>query len=428
MGFKPWPRLPPVTRFTHLGRTVTESLNIAQVTPSLGIGGVENYLCRLTSGLTAQAHGTVMLVQKPGAWADRAAAAGAVIVQARFASDGVESATRELKARGVDLVHAHNYRAARFARRVAASMGVPYLMTVHGPRPWWKRALFRDWSETVLTVSEADRNDITGPLGVAPERVEVGVLAVDTEQFTPHTDGSPFRRALGAPPNCPLIVHVSRFSRRKARPALNLIAAMPTVRAEVPAATLILVGGGPQRKRVAKAAAALNHRLGDQAALSVGFRDDVAQVLAAGDVAVATATVALEAIACGVPTIAFGRTGYFGLVTAENFQLARAVCFADHGRLPAADAAGLAAELIPILRERDASRRAARPAAELVVRDHSVRRMSDDMIEVYRRVLSVAPAGLRRKRGRPILRGTPETRYKEPCDSPLEHRSRSSPL
>ena len=92
-----------------------------------------------------------------------------------------------------DLIHAHNYRAARFASKVAAEMAVPYLMSVHGPRPWWKRALFRAWSDTVVTMTEGDRGEVTGAFGVGPERVVLSFYGIDTELFGPDLDRNVFR-------------------------------------------------------------------------------------------------------------------------------------------------------------------------------------------------------------------------------------------
>lgn len=70
---------------------------------------------------------------------------------------------------------------------------------------------------------------------------------VDTEMFHPGVDGSAVRAEFGLGGR-PTVVCVSRLVRRKGQDAL--IAALGLVRATVPDAALLLVGGGPDRARL----------------------------------------------------------------------------------------------------------------------------------------------------------------------------------
>ncbi len=77
---------------------------------------------------------------------------------------------------------------------------------------------------------------------------------VDIGHFHPKVDGQPVRERYRLEER-PVIVCVSRLVPRKGQDAL--IRALPTVRERVPDAALLLVGGGPYRKRLRALAASL---------------------------------------------------------------------------------------------------------------------------------------------------------------------------
>ena len=75
---------------------------------------------------------------------------------------------------------------------------------------------------------------------------------VDVDRFSPSVDGTPVRRHHGLADR-PVVVCVSRLVPRKGQDAL--IRALPAIRQRVPDAALLLVGGGPYRKRLRRLAA-----------------------------------------------------------------------------------------------------------------------------------------------------------------------------
>jgi glycosyltransferase involved in cell wall biosynthesis len=367
---------------------MNDSLTIVEVTGRLGIGGVETHVSRLARGLIQRGHRVVLLAQGSGVYGEEAEAAGAELLIIPFDRSGLQEAIATLESRGVDLIHTHNYRATRFGAPLARAIQRPYVMTVHGPRPWWKRALFREWSDTVLTVSAADRDNVVGPLGLSADRVVVGFLGIDTDRFKPGLDALRVRAEWGVPDDCPLILNVTRFTHRKARPARMLIQALPLVRQHVAGARLVLVGEGDELDRVSKDADRLNRSQGERVVTVAGPRTDIPVVMNTGNAIVATATTAIESLACATPTIAFGRTGYFGIVTPENFEDARAVCFADHGHLSTETTPRkLANDLTMLLGNPTAARQTAEAVRSVIARSYSVEGMVEQIESVYRRVM-----------------------------------------
>ena len=362
-------------------------LTIVEVTGRLGIGGVETHVCNLAQGLLSRGHRVVLVAQDPGVCGEEAEAAGAELVTVPFKNRTLPGLIEALKPLDADIVHAHNYRAARVGAPLARALNLPYVMTVHGPRPWWKRAVFGGWSKTVLTVSEADRDGVLGPFGIPDGRVIVGFCGVDTDRFTPGLDATSLRTEWGVNA-APIILNVTRFTRRKVRPALALLAALPLVRRRIPNAKLVLVGEGSRFDRITLEADKLNRESGERVAVVRGPRRDIPLVMNAGNVVVATATTAVESLASATPTVAFGRTGYFGTVTPANYEEARAVCFADHGPARAAvTAERLADDLVSVLSDMSTARESARRIRTIIQERYGVDQMVDQIEGVYHRLV-----------------------------------------
>ncbi|MBI3944948.1 MAG: glycosyltransferase [Armatimonadetes bacterium] len=362
-------------------------MRILHIHHGIGIGGVETYLCRLAAGQTRAGH-EVGVLASGGVYESRLAEAGARFFPVATKKENLARAVELARPFRPDLVHAHNYRAARFGRRLAARLGARYLMSVHGPRPWYKRALFRDWSPLVIAMSEADRDNVSAFPGVARRRVRLSFYGIDCDRFRPGLDTAPLRSELALPDDALPIVHVSRFAHDKARPADGLLDALERIVAGAPRAVLLLVGEGPELERLRQRAEAVNRRAGRPVARVVGPRQDVERFLNLATVAVATANTALEAIACGAPLIAAGRTGYLGRVAPEGLEAARAVCFADHGRLPRAVAAArFLEEIPPILADPDARHPACQALREAVARSYDVAAMVTSLDRIYAEVV-----------------------------------------
>jgi phosphatidylinositol alpha-1,6-mannosyltransferase len=78
---------------------------------------------------------------------------------------------------------------------------------------------------------------------------------VDVTEFRPGAGGQAIRERLGLGGDTPVVVCVSRMVPRKGQD--TLIRAWPKVRAEIPDAILVLVGGGPYRPRLERLASQL---------------------------------------------------------------------------------------------------------------------------------------------------------------------------
>lgn len=191
-----------------------------------------------------------------------------------------------------DLVHAHMPISGLIARVAAKRAGVPRIAyTCHGflfnqPGPFWRRglSLVLEWlggrmTDRFFTVSAEEAEDARR-LHIHREAMAV-LNGRDPAVFHPDAAArSALRAEFGAAENDCVVVVVSRLVRHKGHP--ELLRAME----QVPGAVLWVVGerlasdhGEDLEPHFARAEAVLGRRL-----VRLGYRDDVARVLAAADV------------------------------------------------------------------------------------------------------------------------------------------------
>ncbi len=380
------------------GRETEGGLTILHLLSWLNYGGVESYVIRLGRALRGRGH-RVLVASAGGKLLPELEAAGLPHFQLDFTGprllSGAGRLRRLLEEQSVDLVHAHNWRAGLVAHLACRRAGVPRLLTIHGVRrPFLRRSVFY-WSDPVAVVSEASRDNLVRDFGLPAERVVVTRIGVDCEQFRPGPPDGDLLRELGLAEGAPRVVHVSRFSRGKAKVARALIACLPELESTVPGVELLLAGEGPERDAIAGLAEEMNARLGRRAVIALGGRRDVPRLLSLASAVAATATAALEAMAAGKPVIAAGKGGYVGPVCPHNLEAAERSCFGDHGRAAPLRAETLARDLAALLRDPDEMRRAGEFCRETARARHSMPRVAKQMESLYRRVVC-DPAEVRR--------------------------------
>ena len=294
-----------------------------------------------------------------------------------------------------DVVHTHTAKAGAIGRVAARLAGVPHVVhTFHGHvfEGYFgafgsrvvvaaERALAR-LADRIVAVSPEVGRDLTERFRIAP-RGKVDVVPVGLplgEYLAAESRRGDLRRELRLGADVPLVSFVGRLVPVK-DPALALDA-WRLVRAEVPSAVLVVVGDGPLGPDL--------RARGDAGVRWLGWRRDVARVLADADLALLTSRnegtpVALvEAAAAGLPSVATAVGGVPSVV--------------GHGRtgllVPGRDPAAIAAAVVELLR--DAPRRSAMgAAAREAVRDRfSDARLCADLRALYAACLRDVPGGV----------------------------------
>jgi glycosyltransferase involved in cell wall biosynthesis len=214
-----------------------------------------------------------------------------------------------------DVVHLHGSKAG-LAGRLAVRGKLPTIFQPHlwsfqsqtgitvRPARAWERFAAR-WTHRFVSVSDDELSEGLGARIIG--NFVVICNGVDIEEIRPH-DRSHARAQLGLGDG-PIAVCVARVAPLKGQDML--LAAWPTVLAEVPDARLLLVGDGPLRYQLER-----DHLISkDPSVCWVGYSSNPADYMAAADVVVVPsraegmALVPLEAMASGRSVVAFDAGG-----------------------------------------------------------------------------------------------------------------------
>jgi lipopolysaccharide/colanic/teichoic acid biosynthesis glycosyltransferase/glycosyltransferase involved in cell wall biosynthesis len=232
------------------------------------------------------------------------------------------SLLRIFKRERFDLVHTHNPKPGVMGRIAASLAGVPCVMnTAHGvyatPEDrWLKRVVVLTleriaarFSDLELFQSKEDLDWMRRRGVVKPHRSELLGNGTDLTRFDPDrvtaAGTAMLKQSLGIPSDALVVGTIGRLVAEKGY--RELFTAMTTVRAEVPNAVLLVVGDGDP----AKADAIQSDEIPSPSdgVIVTGWRDDVADLLAAMDVFVLPSwregmpRSAIEAAAMGRPLV-----------------------------------------------------------------------------------------------------------------------------
>jgi len=212
-----------------------------------------------------------------------------------------------------DVVHANSLAMGRLTGALTDQIDVPiiaHLRDIVG----LSRAAIDDLNRNrlLIAVSEATRVFHVGQ-GLADGRVRVVHNGVDCDTFRPRPAAGALRRELGLPDDAFLIATIGQIALRKGQDVLAEAATLAAPR--MPSAHYLLVG-----ERHSTKAESIDFERGivdrfESAGLGnhlhrLGYRSDVAQILAEADLLVHPAKqeplgrVLLESAACGTPTVA----------------------------------------------------------------------------------------------------------------------------
>ena len=224
-----------------------------------------------------------------------------------------------VRERGIDIVHAHEYKTDVLALMLARAEGVTPLATVHGwtghsARERWlyypidKRVLAR--FPKLIAVSGDVRRELVRH-GAPPDRVVTVLNGIDPIAFHREADRRDAARIrIGVAPEDIAIGAVGRLEPQKRFDLL--IDAFGAVQRDVPRARLFIAGDGSLHAALRRQAAALN--LGDRCVF-LGHRSDVVELHHAFDLFVqssdyeGTPNAVLEAMALETPIVATSAGG-----------------------------------------------------------------------------------------------------------------------
>ena len=318
------------------------------------------------------------------------------------AAHALAGLTRLLRRGRYAVVHVHTPVAAALGRAAARLARVPMVVyTAHGfyfhegMRPWAYRAVaaaeraLGRWTDLLLCQSGEDAESAVR-LGIVPRQRVVWIgNGVDTARFaaaaTPEARARA-RATLGLAPEARVVGFVGRLVREKG--VLELLAAFARVRQGIPDARLLLVGDTLGSDRDRGTVAALRGLLEGHglhgAVLFAGFREEVAEALAAMDVFALPShregmpRTILEAMAAGLPVVA----------TAIRGCREEVVAGVTGELVPVGDAAVLADALARLLRDPALARRLGAAGRARARAEFDEGLVLERQVAAYRRLLA----------------------------------------
>jgi glycosyltransferase involved in cell wall biosynthesis len=380
-------------------------IRVLRVIARLNMGGPAHHVTLLSGGLRAYGYETLLVHGRVPAGeasldhlaAERGASARVVETLGPELSPGRDlRALRELV--GIvrrfrpHIVHTHTAKAGMLGRLAALAVH-PRPIVLHtyhghvlegyfGPAT---SALYRALerllarvSSRLIGVSHAVVDDLVR-LGVASrDRFEVVALGLDLEPLArPDAEARrAFRMQAGATEDDVLLSFVGRLVPIKRVDVL--LDAFAQALGEIPALRLAVVGDGPLRAELEARAQRLH--VADRVAF-LGYRDDMATIVAGADIAVlssdneGTPVALIEAGAAGVPAVATAVGGVADVVGV------------DGGHLVAPDdASAFARALVDLARDPDGRARMGAALQQRVLGRYSVVRLLDDVAALYARL------------------------------------------
>jgi len=245
----------------------------------------------------------------------------------------------------------------------------------YGPKVEAARRLQTEYArraDLIVTPSEYVKRYVVG-WGVPPERVRVVENAVADPTAALGVDRAGARALLGLEPELEVVLTIARLTAWKGID--TLISAMWAIRQRRPMASLVVVGDGPDRRRLERLAASLPtgaRFVGEVPHEQVALYLKAADALALCSGYEGLSHVLLEAMAAGVPVVATAVGGNLELVQdGENGLL---VPFGDIGATERA--------MLRLLEDRGLAGRLA-GAARQEAGERTVERMVDQTLSVF---------------------------------------------
>jgi glycosyltransferase involved in cell wall biosynthesis len=290
---------------------------------------------------------------------------------------------------GVEVLHTHSSVDSWAGALAARWSGRPVLVrtrhiSVPVKNPRFNRLYY--FPDAIITAGGHIRRDLLRTHKLPAERVVSIPTGVEMAFFSPQSANRELKKSLGLAEDARVISLVAVLRTQKRHEIV--IAAARQVIAAFPQARFLFVGEGPGRERIRKAIA-------DQGLeaffILTGHRTDIPEILALTDVGVISSSAEgvpqflLQALAMAKPVVATRVGGIPEIITSDvNGVL-----------IPPEDPQALAEALLGLLGDPVLGERLGAEGRKLVEGEHTLERMGEKVLDVYRRVW-------RKKKGSPV--------------------------
>ncbi|MBU4376335.1 MAG: lipopolysaccharide heptosyltransferase II [Candidatus Omnitrophica bacterium] len=369
-------------------------MRILHLTTHINIGGIGVYVANLAKAMKARNH--VIFVASSGGDLEGELSKSGInhfhldiktkselspkIIKTFFAVKDI------VKRENIELIHAHTRVTAVVAALTSRATGVPYITTCHG---YFKtrlgRILYGAWGVKVIAISEAVKQHLMDDFKLPEDRVELIYTGIDTEYFRrdiADADKIKEKKELGFQAQGPVIGTIGRLSPVKGQEVL--LKAASRVSDSVPSLKVLMVGDGPDEKRLRKIADTLG--IGDNVVFSKSAKDtkkplSVMDIFILPSVKEGLGLSLLEAMASAKPCIASRVGGIENVIKDKKNGILFNV----------GDAEDLARKIVDLLNDKKTMSALGEKAREEVLRDFTLDKMADKVENLYKKVINPKP-------------------------------------
>ena len=393
----------------HRQRASVSGMRILLIVNGTDFGGTEVTVSRIAVTLRKRGHDVCVLSLK------RLGPVGKQIAQAGIAVSSLEMnesvALRDLvrgtavlgqwlRRQDVDVIHSFLPRASvmsRIANRLSGARR-PHIANEESTdfrRPRLVRMLNRmtaRWSERIVTVSAAVRDVLASRDGLPSQKIVVVPIGVDLDAIDQQRE-TDIRTGLKLAPSTAVLCAIGRLTRVKGH--VYLIRALARLASEVADVHLVLVGDGPEDRRLRSEA---NAQGVESRVRFLGSRADAVGIMKGADVFVLPSlqeglpVVLLEAMACSLPIVASNvggvgeliQHGETGLLVAPAEMWNRRASLREEPPLSADEGvAALTRAVSALLRDRRQARLLGGNARRLVESSHTIEQQVASLEQLY---------------------------------------------
>ncbi|WP_180270710.1 glycosyltransferase [Sporanaerobium hydrogeniformans] len=361
---------------------------------SFDIGGVETHVLELACGLKKAGHIPVV-VSNGGRFEEDLSKEGIGHIKVPLHNKNplnMWKAYRMLKSiikeEKIDIIHAHARIPGFILGKIHKETGIPFVTSAH----WvfntaWIYRVTTDWGPQTIAVSEDIKKYLMDNYSIPESQIKVTINGISTERFSPEIPHEDVVKELGIDENKIKLVYISRLDEDRSLVVHHLLEVATELYEKHPNLQIIIVGGGNDFERVKAKVEAINSKLGVSFILLGGPRTDINKFTALADLFVGVSRAALEAMAAKCPTLVAGNEGYIGIFDESKWASAKASNFTCRGE-KMCEPSLLKEDLEKLLALNEEERkRLGEYGYEIIEKYYSVKKMTEDNLAVYEKVL-----------------------------------------
>ena len=257
---------------------------------------------------------------------------------------------RLIREKNIHIVHGHSRAASWVCNLAALFTNIPFVSTIHGRQHLHISS--KSWSvygTNIITVSESLREHLVYELGLNSQHITTIPNGFETQRWMSAASIQPDSDMFGVPPEIPIILFIGRFSGPKGDIVRFLVTKVYPELSKKVHCSLQIIGGLNVPADISQRVQDIQNRIGKTSVVLREFQRDLLPFLSAANIVIGAGRVVMESILAGKPTIAFGESGYEGLVSPGNYDTVCRTNFGDTGIRLALNAALVINDLAAIL-------------------------------------------------------------------------------